>query len=406
MNHTHNQQEAPITVLMSVYNGQQYLHEAIDSILSQTFSNFIFLIIDDCSTDNTSDILQQYASSDPRIKIIRNETNIGLTASLNKGIKLINTPYTARMDADDISLPQRLELQLAYMESHPEVAVLGTAVEIFDDLNEENWRLYSPTTDPDELYRLIMTVGTTIVHSSTIIRTETLLAKHGYRTIFNCTQDYDLWLRLGEDYKIDCLPQTLLKFGKSPYSISTTKCTEQAIAHVIAMQAAEMRRKGQPDPLDSAKELSYELLLDLQKKADLTSRIIWIRLLLCRDIDDAQTKITREWLALPDENELHTHYLSIKDLWAQTIKKYPEASQSVYHQLNQYISSIENTKLNSSLLMLLQIIEIETLHFLINEQKTRISDIQNALPWRLFKHLQRFRNNIKTSFGIKKSTKG
>lgn len=77
---------------MSVYNGQQYLQEAIDSILSQTFSNFIFLIIDDCSTDNTSNILQQYASSDPRIKIIRNETNMGLTASLNKGIKLINTP--------------------------------------------------------------------------------------------------------------------------------------------------------------------------------------------------------------------------------------------------------------------------------------------------------------------------
>lgn len=256
-----------------------------------------------------------------------------------------------------------------------------------------------------EVGQLTKTIGPALIHSSTIIRTNALLAKNGYRNIFTYAQDYDLWLRLAEHYKLANLPQVLLKFRKSPYSISTNKCTEQAIAHIIAMQAAEIRAKEQPDPLDNAKELSYELLLDLQKKADLASRIIWIRLLLCRNIDDAEEKTTRVWLELPASNEIHKHYLTIKNLWAQTIKKYPEANQRIYHQLNQYISSIENTKLNSSLLIFLQIMEIETLHFLINEQKARIRDIQNSLPWRLFKRLQRFKNNIKTSFGIKKSTK-
>jgi glycosyltransferase involved in cell wall biosynthesis len=119
-----------VTVLMSVYNGEKYLREAIDSILNQTFMDFEFLIINDGSTDSTVEILQSY--DDPRIKIINNVENIGLTKSLNKGLRIARGTYIARMDCDDISLPERLEKQINYLNAHPEVGVLGTAYRLID----------------------------------------------------------------------------------------------------------------------------------------------------------------------------------------------------------------------------------------------------------------------------------
>jgi len=116
--------EPKVTVLMPVYNGEKYLNEAIDSILGQTFKDFKFLIINDGSTDGTADILKSY--KDSRIKVTNNEKNIGLTKSLNKGLKMAKSEYIARMDADDISLPTRLQKQVEFMDSHPKVGVCGT----------------------------------------------------------------------------------------------------------------------------------------------------------------------------------------------------------------------------------------------------------------------------------------
>jgi glycosyltransferase involved in cell wall biosynthesis len=113
-----------ISVLMSVYNGEKYLKEAVDSILNQTFSDFEFIVINDHSTDSTSEILFSY--KDSRLKIIENDENIGITKSLNKGLRLVSGKYTARMDADDISFNNRLEKQLQYLEDNPDVGVLGT----------------------------------------------------------------------------------------------------------------------------------------------------------------------------------------------------------------------------------------------------------------------------------------
>lgn len=116
--------EPLVTVLMSVFNGEKYLREAIDSILTQTFSDFEFLIINDASTDRSREIILSYL--DPRIRLIDNEENIGLTRSLNKGIDLAKGKYIARMDADDVSMPERLEKQVRFMEENPDIAVLGS----------------------------------------------------------------------------------------------------------------------------------------------------------------------------------------------------------------------------------------------------------------------------------------
>ncbi len=119
-----------VTILMSVYNGERYHKEAVDSILTQTFTNFAFLIIDDALTDRTSEILQNY--DNPRIRIVTNEENPGLTKSLNKGLALAKEKYIARMDADDISLLERFEKQIAFFETHPDIALVGTSYKEID----------------------------------------------------------------------------------------------------------------------------------------------------------------------------------------------------------------------------------------------------------------------------------
>ena len=120
-----------VSVILPAYNAEAYLKEAIDSILNQTFPDFQLIVINDCSTDGTEEIIRQYA--DPRLVPVKNEKNLGIAATLNRGLSLAQGDYIARMDADDISLPHRLERQVAYLDAHPDIAVLGTNVETFDE---------------------------------------------------------------------------------------------------------------------------------------------------------------------------------------------------------------------------------------------------------------------------------
>ncbi|HXK49687.1 MAG TPA: glycosyltransferase family 2 protein, partial [Clostridiales bacterium] len=113
-----------ISVIMSVYNSEQYLQESIDSILDQTFNDFEFIITDDCSTDGSFEIIKSYAMLDKRIKYFRNSENIGLTKSLNLMLDIAKGKYIARMDSDDISMPDRFSKQFDFMENNPEIGVL------------------------------------------------------------------------------------------------------------------------------------------------------------------------------------------------------------------------------------------------------------------------------------------
>ena len=130
-----------ISVVMPVYNAEKYVAEAVESILQQTYTDFEFIIIDDCSTDNSYGILQTYAAKDIRIRLFKNDVNNKLPNTLNFGIAQSNGKYIARMDADDISLPERFAKQVEFMESHPEIGVCGTLIKEFIDENEQITRM-------------------------------------------------------------------------------------------------------------------------------------------------------------------------------------------------------------------------------------------------------------------------
>ena len=277
-----------VTVLMSVCNGERYLREAIDSVLGQTLGAFEFLIIDDASTDASSKIIKQYADKDSRIRVITNESNLGLTASLNKGIAQTSTPYIARMDADDISLPERLEKQLAYMRAHPEVAALGCS--IFDiDAEAKQMERIDPPSEHEQIYALSCSFGGGILHPTAFMRRAALVEIGGYRANLITAQDLDLWLRLGARHALANLPEVLLWRRKHAGSVSICRQSEQAMTHVLILQSAERRAKGLPDPLDGV-ECDISLLRSLLEPGAL-SAWVWFKFLVTRDIKDKELYI-------------------------------------------------------------------------------------------------------------------
>lgn len=192
-----------VTVLMSVYNGEKYLREAIDSILGQTFKDFEFLIIDDGSTDGSAAIIGSY--SDPRIRLIRNVKNIGLTRSLNKGLKLAKGQYIARMDADDISLPERLEKEVAIAGAYPEITVVTTGFANFVNSFGEDNRDIANNGGTDEIEWIgfeDLLEGNKIFHGSVLFKRKNVLDIGGYNERLPTAQDYDLWLRVSKQAKI------------------------------------------------------------------------------------------------------------------------------------------------------------------------------------------------------------
>ena len=213
--------DAPvISVVMSVYNGQKYLCESIDSILNQTCKNFEFIIINDGSKDNSLDVLLEYQTRDNRLLIV-NQNNIGLTRSLNRGAILAASEYIARQDADDISLPTRLEKQLNYMENHPEVAVIGCFGDFFN-VNGVLRTNKAPMYSQDGIKRHLASKNL-FMHGSAMIR-KSCLAKVGfYREFFRHSQDYDLWLRLSQYFDIAILPEHLYQYRVTPQAISVSK---------------------------------------------------------------------------------------------------------------------------------------------------------------------------------------
>ncbi|MBI3160554.1 MAG: glycosyltransferase family 2 protein [Chloroflexi bacterium] len=195
-----------ITVLMSVHNGAATLPEALAGALAQTWRDFELLVIDDGSTDATPEMLSRF--TDPRLRVVRNERNLGLTASLNRGLALAQGEYIARMDADDISLPERLARQVRFMKSHPEVAVCGTWVQTFGE-REEVWRFPSK----HEELRCEMLFENVLAHGSVMLRCAALEAHDlRYDERLVRAQDYDLWARLSRHAALANLPEVLLRY--------------------------------------------------------------------------------------------------------------------------------------------------------------------------------------------------
>ncbi|MCK5285790.1 MAG: glycosyltransferase [Candidatus Pacebacteria bacterium] len=180
-----------ITVLMPVYNGEKYLEESIKSILNQTFTDFEFLIINDASTDESKNIINSF--NDPRIKLVENEENIGLTKSLNKGLILAQGEYVARMDDDDISLPKRFQIQVNLMNKNPKIGVVGTWAKVIGESNKKYIKTYSNF----EKIKALSIFKNILIHPSVMMR-KNILDKYDlkYNEELTHSQDYDLWARL------------------------------------------------------------------------------------------------------------------------------------------------------------------------------------------------------------------
>ena len=255
----------PLTVLMSVFNGEAHLKEAVEGILGQTFSNFIFLIIDDASEDATAAILAEYARNDSRLRVVTNERNLGLAQSLNKGLALTDTPYVARMDADDIALPDRVYRQLAFMEGHPDVAVLGGSILGIDKEGTPNGWSWRPPCTPEMINLDINTwQGRGIPHPSAMFLTGALKKINGYCPALNYIEDYELWHRLiKNNYSIASLAgEPLLLYRQYAHS-DAKKQTTKALSFTLFWIECGKTKKSYLDPLNVAKEPATELVQTL-----------------------------------------------------------------------------------------------------------------------------------------------
>lgn len=210
-----------VSVLLAVFNAEKYISEAVDSVLNQTFRDFEFIIINDGSTDRTLDILKVYESRDDRIRLISRE-NKGLITSLNEGIDLANGEWIARMDADDISLPNRLEKQLQWVEKSG-TDITGCWVKFFGSLDQRVWR----GCVSDDAIKVDMLFKCPLVHPSVMMRS-TLLKQLKYDHAAVKVEDYDLWVRAAQQGAIFAnVPEVLLHYRRHPAQVTVVDRVRQ-----------------------------------------------------------------------------------------------------------------------------------------------------------------------------------
>lgn len=212
-----------ISIIMSVFNDEKFLKESIESILQQTFNNYEFIICNDCSTDSSGKIIEEYLQKDSRIIYIYNEKNLGLSASLNRCIEIAKAPYIVRMDSDDISKRDRLEKQYNFLIDHQMYDVLSGQAELIDS----SGNIYSLTKmEEKELNILEAVKKTQIIHPTVIMKRESL-KKIGNYTVSELTrrgQDYDLWMKfLLNKYKIFISSDIFIQYRVDPLMMKKRK---------------------------------------------------------------------------------------------------------------------------------------------------------------------------------------
>ena len=232
-----------ISVLMSVYNTpEEWLRNAIESILSQTFDDFEFVIVLDKPTDNSAEVVKEYATKDERVIVLENDENLGLTKNLNKGLAIARGKYIARMDSDDVAFCHRFEKQYRYMEAHPEVVALGTQVctsldpdHAMDKFPVSDW---TPDQDVLKIRMLFHTVG--LPHPTSMFRHDVMI-QHGitYDERIKKSQDYKLWVDLMPYGDISMLNEVLLMYRVHEGQISTNRKNQYQYAHMVAVEQAE-----------------------------------------------------------------------------------------------------------------------------------------------------------------------
>jgi glycosyltransferase involved in cell wall biosynthesis len=245
-----------ITVVLPAYNAAPYVTEAVESILRQSFSNFELIAIDDGSTDQTADILIRLAPADKRIRVVR-QRNAGVVSALNRGLVEAQAPYVAIMHADDVASVGRLQAQWDLLESHPEVGVVGGAVQLIDSHGNKLHRIVHPAGDKEA--KRLLAHGPPFAHPAVMMRTALARKVGGYRRAFYC-EDYDLWLRLAEITCFANLPEVVLNYRLHPAQASFRGAKQMIISACAARAAANVRGHGRRDPFDTVTEINRDIL--------------------------------------------------------------------------------------------------------------------------------------------------
>ena len=255
-----------ISLIMSVYNGEDYLSETIDSIINQTFKEWEFIIINDCSNDKTEEILKEYASRDSRIKVHTNETNLRLPSSLNKALLLAEGKYIARMDADDIAFPTRLQKQFDFMEANPDVDLSSCRF-----LTLKNGVFSSGGCGgkgDNESIKALLLVTNPILHPGIIAKAEAI-KNLGYDKNFTCTEDMELWTRFVlEGKKIEILSEYLMIYRLHDKQITETTLDKQK-NEVVKIQKNYL--SSLLKPMTEEQEDFYINGIYFRKNADITN---------------------------------------------------------------------------------------------------------------------------------------
>jgi len=254
--------ESPVvSVLMPVRNGERFLSAAVESVLSQSLSDLELVIVDDGSTDSTPSLLKRLAAVDPRVVVHRREPGRNVAQVLNLAATLSQAPLLARLDADDLALPNRLERQAEYLAAHPEVALLGGQASMIDERGREFGTAAYPLEDGE--LREALRAGNPFVHSTVTMRREAFEAVGGYRENFDHGEDIDLWLRLADGYRVANLPEPVAAYRIHGTQLSLRKQEDQALfaaaAHISAASRAATSTDpfADTDPIDEAFVLAH-----------------------------------------------------------------------------------------------------------------------------------------------------
>jgi glycosyltransferase involved in cell wall biosynthesis len=248
-----------VSVVMSVYNGEIFIKDSIESILNQSFIFFEFIIINDGSTDGSLDILQKYASLDSRITLV-NQKNEGLTKALVKGCHLARGEYIARQDVDDISETTRLERQVKVLEDNPSLVLVGTWYEVHN--NHKNLFLKSPLNN-DQTLRNILSYQNPFCHSSTMFRKDTYYFVGGYNIRFQTSQDLDLWFRLAAIGKIGMVEEYLVKLNLHDASISSSSKAFEQVKNSVSIRLLNVNKHNLSEIIKLFIATFYHILITL-----------------------------------------------------------------------------------------------------------------------------------------------
>lgn len=265
-----------VSVVMPVRDGARHAEEALASILRQGFRDFECIVCDDGSADATPAILARIAAADRRVRVLR-LPRAGIVAALNAGLAAARAPWVARMDADDIAAPDRLERQMAAAALHPDAAAIGSAWRVIGPGGALR-RVIVPPLEPDAIAAALMRHNP-LAHPTMLLRRDAVCALGGYRAAFRGAEDYDLWLRLAERHPLRAVPEVLLDYREHAGQAAWREVEHRVLAELGARAAARARRAGLADPADHAAAIDRAWLRaagveDAEIVATLTSRAL------------------------------------------------------------------------------------------------------------------------------------